>query len=178
MKARRRFTSRPESGKTDLVRYLLAKGANTLITDADGKRPIDLVSGTGQAGSDPPAAAALPLAEALTAASTPKFAAFWKTRPRKRRRDDSAHCRDLTALSIGLFRQYSFTLLLRFQENLLTQCPDHYQTRSRPSERACRRQAPGRHRNRDCNAFKCQARGIRRRSLDWPICISISPRRS
>jgi ankyrin repeat protein len=51
-----------ESGKTDLVRYLLAKGADTLITDADGKRPIDLISGTGAtpAGSDPPAAAGTP----------------------------------------------------------------------------------------------------------------------
>ena len=33
-----------QSGKTDLVRYLLAKGAKTDITDADGKKPIDLAS--------------------------------------------------------------------------------------------------------------------------------------
>jgi glutaminase len=32
-----------EDGKVDLVRYLLGKGAKTDITDADGKRPIDLV---------------------------------------------------------------------------------------------------------------------------------------
>src|SRR5215813_11901286 len=31
-----------ETGKTDLVRYLLQKGANTEITDADGKKPFDL----------------------------------------------------------------------------------------------------------------------------------------
>jgi len=58
-----------ESGKTDLVRYLLAKGANTLITDADGKRPIDLVSGTGRAGSDPPAAAGTPAGGSVNPAS-------------------------------------------------------------------------------------------------------------
>jgi len=33
-----------QSGKTDLVRYLLGKGAKTDITDADGKKPIDLAS--------------------------------------------------------------------------------------------------------------------------------------
>jgi ankyrin repeat protein len=32
-----------EDGKVDLVRYLLGKGAKTDNTDADGKRPIDLV---------------------------------------------------------------------------------------------------------------------------------------
>jgi len=31
-----------ETGKTDLVRYLLGKGASSQITDADGKKPIDL----------------------------------------------------------------------------------------------------------------------------------------
>ena len=34
-----------ESGKTDLVRYLLSKGARTDIADADGKKAIELVSG-------------------------------------------------------------------------------------------------------------------------------------
>jgi len=34
-----------EAGKADLVRYLLEKGAKTAITDADGKRAIELVSG-------------------------------------------------------------------------------------------------------------------------------------
>ena len=45
-----------ESGKTDLVRYLLGKGASTLITDADGKKPIELVSSTGRSGNAPAAA--------------------------------------------------------------------------------------------------------------------------
>ena len=46
-----------ESGKTDLVRYLLAKGANTLITDAGGKKPIDLLAGSGGGGGGSAAAA-------------------------------------------------------------------------------------------------------------------------
>ncbi len=36
-----------ESGKTDLVRYLLSKGAKTDITDEDGKKPIELVKTDG-----------------------------------------------------------------------------------------------------------------------------------
>jgi ankyrin repeat protein len=32
-----------ESGNADLVRYLLQKGAKTSITDAEGRKPIDLV---------------------------------------------------------------------------------------------------------------------------------------
>jgi ankyrin repeat protein len=32
-----------QAGRTDLVRYLLEKGANTQIADANGKKPIDLV---------------------------------------------------------------------------------------------------------------------------------------
>jgi ankyrin repeat protein len=38
-----------ETGKTDLVRYLLQKGANTEITDADGKKPFDLMAADGPA---------------------------------------------------------------------------------------------------------------------------------
>ena len=34
------------AGRTDLVRYLLAKGANTDLVDADGKKAIDLVAPT------------------------------------------------------------------------------------------------------------------------------------
>src|SRR5262245_21714764 len=44
-----------EEGKTDLVRYLLEKGANTEITDASGQKAIDLVGGDRQGGSAPPA---------------------------------------------------------------------------------------------------------------------------
>ena len=38
-----------ESGKTDLVRYLLGKGANTEIKDAVGHKAIDLVADKGPA---------------------------------------------------------------------------------------------------------------------------------
>src|SRR5688572_27266343 len=34
-----------QGGRTDLVRYLLEKGANPDITDSDGRKPIDLVGG-------------------------------------------------------------------------------------------------------------------------------------
>jgi ankyrin repeat protein len=40
-----------QAGRTDVVRYLLDKGANPELVDANGKKPIDLV-GTGGAGGD------------------------------------------------------------------------------------------------------------------------------
>jgi uncharacterized protein len=46
-----------QSGKTDLVRYLIDKGANTQILDNNGHKPIDLV-GTAPAGRGGPAPAA------------------------------------------------------------------------------------------------------------------------
>jgi hypothetical protein len=36
-----------QAGRVDLVRYLLQKGANPAIADANGRKPIDLV-GAGQ----------------------------------------------------------------------------------------------------------------------------------
>jgi len=35
-----------QAGRTELVRYLLEKGANPELVDANGKKPIDLISGT------------------------------------------------------------------------------------------------------------------------------------
>jgi Ankyrin repeat len=55
-----------QEGKTDLVRYLLSKGANPEITDAGGLKPIDLV-GSGASASTPPAGA--PTAGAANPAS-------------------------------------------------------------------------------------------------------------
>ena len=48
-----------QGGKTDLVRYLLEKGANPGLVDANGKKPIDLVgtAAPGRGGAPPPAAA-------------------------------------------------------------------------------------------------------------------------
>jgi ankyrin repeat protein len=56
-------------GKTDLVRYLLARGANPEIKDAGGSRPIDLVGTGGEGGKNATAsvAAAKPVAEATRA---------------------------------------------------------------------------------------------------------------
>ena len=45
-----------QAGKTDLVRYLLQKGADTDITDASGRKPIDLVGNSGRDASAAPAA--------------------------------------------------------------------------------------------------------------------------
>lgn len=44
-----------QSGRVDLVRYLLEKGANPEITDANGKKPIDLIGGGGRGGNAPAA---------------------------------------------------------------------------------------------------------------------------
>jgi ankyrin repeat protein len=44
-----------QQGKTDLVRYLLSKGANPEITDAEGKKAIDLVPVDAPATTAPPA---------------------------------------------------------------------------------------------------------------------------
>jgi len=58
-----------QSGRTDIVRYLLEKGANPVLVDANGKKPIDLLDaggaganagrrGRGGAGAAPAAGAA------------------------------------------------------------------------------------------------------------------------
>jgi ankyrin repeat protein len=44
-----------QEGRTDLVRYLLSKGADTEITDAGGKKAIDLLPADAPATSAPPA---------------------------------------------------------------------------------------------------------------------------
>jgi hypothetical protein len=41
-------------GKTDMVRYLISKGASTEIKDAGGLKPIDLLPGGAQGTSAPP----------------------------------------------------------------------------------------------------------------------------
>jgi len=61
-----------QSGRTDLVRYLIDKGANTQILDGNGHKPIDLVgasaSGRGAPAPAAPATAQLALAPPAAAA--------------------------------------------------------------------------------------------------------------
>ena len=45
-----------QAGRTDLVRYLLEKGANTEIADSNGHKAIDLAGARAQGGGVPPAA--------------------------------------------------------------------------------------------------------------------------
>jgi ankyrin repeat protein len=52
-------------GKTDMVRYLLSKGASTEIKDAGGIKPVELLPGGAQGTSAPP----LPAAGAVTPSS-------------------------------------------------------------------------------------------------------------
>ena len=57
-----------QTGRTELVRYLLGKGANPDLVDANGRKPIDLVGAGGNAGGrgrgGAPAAGAAPVAGA------------------------------------------------------------------------------------------------------------------
>jgi hypothetical protein len=46
-----------QAGRVDLVRYLIDKGTNPEIVDADGHKAIDLVSANGRAGAAPAPAA-------------------------------------------------------------------------------------------------------------------------
>jgi hypothetical protein len=39
-----------QSGKVDMVKYLLDKGANTQLPDASGRKPIDLLNAGGRGG--------------------------------------------------------------------------------------------------------------------------------
>ena len=56
-----------QAGKTDLVRYLLSKGASTEVKDAGGRKPIDLV-GVAQGSSAPSAATAAEIRRLLEGA--------------------------------------------------------------------------------------------------------------
>jgi hypothetical protein len=71
-----------QEGKTDLVRYLLAKGANPEITDVSGLKPIDLVGSGAQSASTPPAGT--PAAGAADPASAAEIRSLLeKAAPRK-----------------------------------------------------------------------------------------------
>jgi uncharacterized protein len=58
-----------ETGKTDVVRYLLKKGANTEIADAGGQKPVDLARDGGRDANAPPAGRGGPEGGGANAAS-------------------------------------------------------------------------------------------------------------
>ena len=62
-----------QAGRTDLVRYLLEKGANTEIADANGRKAIDLVGGGGR-GSGAQGGAPAPATAAGNSSTTPPSA--------------------------------------------------------------------------------------------------------
>lgn len=64
-----------QSGKTDLVRYLLEKGARTDILDSSFRKPIDLVGGAAPSGSANPAPAGAPPAAERAGAGAPRTGA-------------------------------------------------------------------------------------------------------
>ncbi len=60
-----------QAGKTDLVRYLLEKGANPDLVDSNGHKPVDLLNAPARAAAAPPAATgnvAAPVAATAVAA--------------------------------------------------------------------------------------------------------------
>ncbi len=65
-----------QTGRTDLVRFLLAKGANPEIVNSDGRKAIDLLSAGGKGGSAaaPPATSANAPAAAPAAGTAPATA--------------------------------------------------------------------------------------------------------
>jgi uncharacterized protein len=62
-----------QAGKTDMVRYLIEKGANPELVDVNGKKPIDLVGGNGRNSGTPapPAATGTPAPTGSRAAASP-----------------------------------------------------------------------------------------------------------
>jgi len=62
-----------QAGRTDLVRYLVGKGANTEIVNSEGRKAIDLVAGAGRdAAAAPPAAATTPATAERPGAGAPR----------------------------------------------------------------------------------------------------------
>jgi ankyrin repeat protein len=64
-----------QSGRVDLVRYLIDKGASTDLVDSDGRKAIDLLGAGGRGGAAPPAAGAGGRGAAGGAALSPATAA-------------------------------------------------------------------------------------------------------
>ena len=63
-----------QAGRTDLVRYLLQKGANPELADASGRKPIDMLGAGGRGGAAPVPSAAGNAAPATSAGTAPAAA--------------------------------------------------------------------------------------------------------
>ena len=62
-----------QTGRVDLVRYLLSKGANPAIVDSEGRKPIDLLGGA-PAGAAPATGRPAPATEERPGAGAPRNA--------------------------------------------------------------------------------------------------------
>jgi ankyrin repeat protein len=71
-----------QAGNTDLVRYLLSKGADPEIKDAGGLKPIDLVPGTATGASAPPTGA--PAAGAVNPSSAAEIRSLLQSVPSRK----------------------------------------------------------------------------------------------
>jgi hypothetical protein len=60
-----------QAGRTDLVRYLLEKGANTEIVNSDGRKAVDLAGAGGRGGGAQGGASAPPAASGNASANAP-----------------------------------------------------------------------------------------------------------
>ena len=63
-----------QAGRTDLVRYLVQKGANPELADASGRKPIDMLGAGGRGGAAPVPSAAGNAAPATSAGTAPAAA--------------------------------------------------------------------------------------------------------
>jgi ankyrin repeat protein len=70
------------TGKTEVVRYLLEKGANPRLVDSNGHKPIDLLDTGGSRSAGPPAPAAAPAAGGGAVDALPVAAAGVAAGPR------------------------------------------------------------------------------------------------
>ena len=74
-----------QSGRADLVRYLLEKGANPEIVDSNGRKAIDLVGGARAGNAAAPATAVRPAEVGavlkLQPPARPRFVPCWRTQP-------------------------------------------------------------------------------------------------
>ena len=70
-----------QTGRADLVRYLLGKGANAEIVDSNGRKAVDLVGAPGAALHPLRAPAEVGAVLKLEPPAGPRFVPCWRTQP-------------------------------------------------------------------------------------------------